>query len=76
MNSISVAMDSPGGRIDRLAREHGRAKYWIANQLGISQSYLSRLISGERPITAEMAQRLATLFDVPASTFLPEAPDA
>lgn len=67
--------DTGGGAIDRLARQHGRAKYWIANQLGISQSHLSHIIAGRKPITPSMAARLSDLFDEPATTFLPENHD-
>lgn len=46
---------------------------WAAERLGITPSHLTRLMDSERPLTAVMADRLAALFDVPASTFLPES---
>jgi plasmid maintenance system antidote protein VapI len=73
MESTAIAQEPPGRAIDRLAREQGRTKWWIANQLSISQSHLSRLISGAKPITTEVAHRLADIFGVDASLFLPEA---
>jgi plasmid maintenance system antidote protein VapI len=75
MNKSAVALHSetPGEAIDRLAREQGRTKWWVAKELGTHPSHLSKLISGERPITERVAIRLASVFDVPVSTFLPEA---
>lgn len=65
-------METPGEAIDRLTREQGRTKWWVAKNLGTHPSHLSKLISGERRITPSVADRLAALFGVPASTFLPE----
>ena len=45
----------------------------VAERLGVSTSHLSRVMDGERPLTPDLAERLATLFGVPASTFLPES---
>jgi plasmid maintenance system antidote protein VapI len=70
MNSTGIAFESPGLAIDRLCRRHGLKKGWVARELQITPSHLSRLISGDRLITPEMAQRLATMFGVPAATFL------
>ena len=68
-------METPGQAIDRLAREQGRTKWWVAKNLGTHPSHLSKLISGERRITPSMAARLADLFGEPVATFLPEAGD-
>lgn len=71
-NAVATHSETPGEAIDRLAREHGRTKWWVAKELATHPSHLSKLISGERRITERMAVRLADLFGVPASTFLPE----
>lgn len=63
------AAETPGAAIDRLAREQGRTKWWVAHELGTHPSHLSKLISGERVITERMAQKLAALFEVPVETF-------
>ena len=44
----------------------------VARALGISASHLHHLMEGERPLTPDLANRLAELFGVPASTFLQE----
>ncbi len=43
----------------------------VAERLEISTSHLSRIMDGERPLTPELAAKLAELFGVPANTFLP-----
>jgi DNA-binding XRE family transcriptional regulator len=42
----------------------------LAEKIGISQSRLSELESGKRPISRKMAQKLGKIFDMPAKTFL------
>lgn len=72
MEATQIARtETPGQAIDRLCREHGRAKWWLANQLSISQSYLSRLIGDQKPVTPGMARRLADVFGEAPETFLP-----
>lgn len=44
----------------------------VARALGISAPHLNALMNGTRPVTEDNAAKLAELFDVPASTFLPE----
>lgn len=69
-NAVAPHRESPGEAIDRLSREHGRTKWWVAKELGTHPSHLSKLISGERRITERVALRAAGLFGVPVSTFL------
>lgn len=47
----------------------------VARALGISSSHLNHLMDGERPLTEDLAAKLAGLFNVPASTFLPDGGD-
>jgi DNA-binding XRE family transcriptional regulator len=42
----------------------------LAEKLGITQSRLSELESGKRPISRKMAQKLGELFNMPAKTFI------
>lgn len=72
-NALATHSETPGEAIDRLAREQGRTKWWVARELGTHPSHLSKLISGERRITPRVADRLAELFGVPVTTFLPES---
>ena len=69
---VADQREPPGDAIDRLAREQGRTKWWVARELGTHPSHLSKLISGERRITPRLAKRLAELFGVPVTTFLQE----
>jgi len=58
--------------LSRLIREQGRKQYWVAEQMGWSRQLLQRVIQGERELTASEVVKLADLFSVPVSTFLPE----
>jgi len=42
----------------------------LAEQLGISKSYLSELESGKKQVTLELLQRYATIFKMPVSSLL------
>lgn len=68
--AVAPHIGSPGEAIDRLSREQGRTKWWVAKELGTHPSHLSKLISGERRITPRMARKLAELFGEPVGTFL------
>jgi plasmid maintenance system antidote protein VapI len=63
---------TPRQRLDRLIREQGRQKAWVAQQAGIHPTHLSKLLSGERRITPALARRLAGIFGVPTDTFAPQ----
>ena len=56
----------------RYLDSHGIRYQWMAERLGITPSHLSRLLSGERPLTIATAGRLSALFNEPAATFLPD----
>lgn len=51
--------------IDRLLAEEGRKSRWLANQVGISESHLSRIVSGERRISESLAKRIAEAIGAP-----------
>lgn len=55
----------------RFLDERGIRYRWVAAKLGISPAHMTRLMDGERPLTAVNAQRLAVLFGVEVETFLP-----
>lgn len=55
----------------RLLEQHERDIAWLARKLGRDQSHMWRVVNGERPLTRFMADEMAALFEVPASTFLP-----
>jgi len=61
---------SPGLR--EFFDERGTRYQWVAQRLGISPSYLTKLMNGRDPLPRKHAERLAELFSVPVSTFLPE----
>lgn len=42
----------------------GLTKYKVAKLLGISESYVNRIISGERKPSVEVAQKVAELFEL------------
>lgn len=64
-----------GAAVDRLIRERGLRKWWVAKEIGTHPSHLSKLITGERPITKSMAARLGVLFGVDPAVFRPGGAD-
>lgn len=46
-------------RPDEALEDLGRRQGWVADQMGISESYLSMLVSGKRPWTPEMRRLFA-----------------
>ena len=64
-----------GARMKRLRREHGLNQSQMAEQLGISGSYLNHLERNQRPVTAGILLRLAEAFDVDVKAFAAESGD-
>ena len=48
---------------DRLARLH-RSQNWLADELGISRSHLSRLVNGERATSGGLRRRMQRVLEV------------
>jgi transcriptional regulator with XRE-family HTH domain len=55
MSCMAIIFDA----IRRAIEQGDRSRYRIAKDTGISQSHLSRLMSGERGLGTEAAERLA-----------------
>ncbi|HET8750720.1 MAG TPA: short-chain fatty acyl-CoA regulator family protein [Sphingomicrobium sp.] len=64
-----------GARLKRLRRERGLNQSQMAEQLGISGSYLNHLERNQRPVTAGILLRLAEAFDVDVKAFASEGGD-
>jgi XRE family transcriptional regulator, fatty acid utilization regulator len=65
-----------GARLKRLRRERGLNQSQMAEQLGISNSYLNHLERNQRPVTAGILLRLAQSFDVDVRAFAAEGADS
>ena len=64
-----------GARLKRLRRERGFNQSQMADELGISGSYLNHLERNQRPVTAGILLRLAEAFDVDVKAFASEGGD-
>jgi hypothetical protein len=62
-----------GARLKRLRRERGLNQSQMADELGISGSYLNHLERNQRPVTAGILLRLAQAFDVDVKAFAAES---
>jgi predicted transcriptional regulator/DNA-binding XRE family transcriptional regulator len=62
-----------GARLKRLRRERGLNQSQMAEQLGISGSYLNHLERNQRPVTAGVLLRLADVFEVDIKNFAADA---
>jgi predicted transcriptional regulator/DNA-binding XRE family transcriptional regulator len=65
-----------GARLKRLRRERGLNQSQMADELGISASYLNHLERNQRPVTAGILLRLAEGFDIDVKAFAAEGGDS
>jgi len=54
-------------RVAEIIDFRGLRKDWVAEQLGISPSYLTRLLAGERRWTPDLQKRIASILGLPAA---------
>jgi predicted transcriptional regulator/DNA-binding XRE family transcriptional regulator len=64
-----------GARLKRLRRDRGLNQSRMADELGISASYLNHLERNQRPVTAGILLRLAETFDIDIKAFASEGAD-
>lgn len=58
--------------VELVLEDKGIRKQWLAQQLGVHPSHLSRQLSGERPWTAKQKAKASLLLGVPENVlFLP-----
>lgn len=60
--------------VERVLDEQGRTMIWLARQTGISQSYVWRMLRGERPVTDEFKTAAAKALGVPEDLLFPTEP--
>lgn len=60
----------PGRSIAMLLEDSGGTHEWLAEKLGLSLAELVDLIAGQRPLTDDIAKRLARCFALPAGWWL------
>ncbi|WP_206240915.1 helix-turn-helix domain-containing protein [Novosphingobium terrae] len=65
-----------GPRLRMLRRELGLNQTEMAEELGVSPSYLNHLERNQRPLTAQMLLRLASTYDVDLRSFTAAANEA
>ncbi|HKX77189.1 MAG TPA: short-chain fatty acyl-CoA regulator family protein [Novosphingobium sp.] len=65
-----------GPRLRRLRRELGLTQQAMADDLGISPSYVALLERNQRPVTADMLIRLARSYDLPIGEIASEDSEA
>jgi predicted transcriptional regulator/transcriptional regulator with XRE-family HTH domain len=58
-----------GGRLGRLRRDLGLTQTRMAEDLGVSPSYLNHLERNQRPVTAQILLRLAQTYDLDLRAF-------
>lgn len=56
-------------KLFRFIDGQGRRYDWLAEQLGVDQSYVSKLKSGDRRVTEQIARELSKLIGIPLSEF-------
>ena len=73
VESTTMAMDVTDTEqpVARLVREQGRQKQWVARQIGVSPSEMTRILRGDRVLTLPQAQRLAQALGVTIEDLAP-----
>ena len=59
-----------------LLEEHGLSQADLVRRTGIAKATISDLVSGKRAFTVEQMHRVAEVFGVPATVFMPKAGSA
>ncbi len=59
--------------LKKALEEKGYSKYKVAKVLGLSESYINRLVAGERVPSVDVAQKLSALLDLDWKIFFPMA---
>lgn len=62
---VSALITKGDSLLKAVRKWRGKNQVETAELVGIAQSYLSALENGDRNMTAELAQKFATAFDVP-----------
>ena len=62
-----------GGRLKRLRFDFNLSQTKMAEDLGVSASYLNHLERNQRPVTAQVLLKLAAAYDIDLRTFTAEA---
>lgn len=45
--------------------EQGRKRTWLARKVGVSESFIRFILSGERTVSPELAEQISTTLGVP-----------
>lgn len=70
--AVSMSPQTGAEALRELLTEHERDFAWLASKVGFSQSHLWRVCNEGRRISPDLAGKLANVFGVPQSRFLPE----
>ena len=57
-----IAPVHPGEYLSELLEELGLSQYRLAQEIGVAPMRISHVVRGQRPVTAELALRLARFF--------------
>lgn len=59
-----------------LVASQGRTVTWCAAQLDVERAEFSRMLNGRKPMSDDIARRLAALLGVPVAWIQPTEPEA
>ncbi len=54
-----------GVKLGPILEAQGRKRRWLAQKVGVSEAWLSYLISGQRTATKDVAERISDTLNVP-----------
>lgn len=47
--------------LNEFLREQGRSQRWLASKIGVHESYLSRVLSGQKTLSEDQAERVSLI---------------
>jgi transcriptional regulator with XRE-family HTH domain len=70
MSGIAVSQDESAVRyevsnLESVLHEQGRTQRWLADRVGVSESLISKLLTGKRTISRELGERIGAAIGVP-----------
>ena len=67
---MSLLKNNANSILKEELQDKGLKQKFVAERIGIANTYLSQLLSGSKPLTVEVAIKLARFLDVPFEKIL------
>lgn len=66
---MDATLQRPTTVLVQILEEQGRRQGWLARRMGVSDSHLSRLLTGEKAMSPARAEQIAAILALPLAVF-------